>query len=133
MDYRKEAKENLTGLRRNPEDWMLFHYRMTQAVEMGGLSLADIGTNEQELKQLRVEWCKFFASRYLTRLREGEMKFVPYFRHAVREAGLSFADFGATEEEITFFTQRRIKSVQEGTFLIRAAQRRRKFVKRHPR
>jgi len=106
MDYRKEAEENLTGLRRDPQNWMLFHQSMTQALEAGGLSLADIGTNEQELKELRVEWCKSYARRYLTRLREGEMMFVPYFQYAVREAGLSFADFGATEEEIAFFERK---------------------------
>ncbi len=74
----------------------------------GNLSLADIGTNEEELEELRVKGCKTVAYMWLGYLRNGTSQHdscIHYVREEARKGGFSLADIGTSKEELASFSK----------------------------
>ncbi|MEX0918619.1 MAG: hypothetical protein WDZ85_01490, partial [Candidatus Paceibacterota bacterium] len=74
----------------------------------GNLSLADIGTSEEELAELWVKGCTTKAHKWLGHLRNGTDQydsFIGYVREEARKGNLSLADIGTSEEELASFAK----------------------------
>ena len=70
-DHRKEAQNYLGILRRGTDLYENFLEYLRREVQKGGFTLKDIGTSEEELKELQVKGCKTSAQNYLGILRRG--------------------------------------------------------------
>ena len=86
----------------------LGHYALTldglrRECALGRLPLAEIGTSEAELEELRIKGCKTAAQMSLDHLRRGTDRY-DVFQRTIREqlrfGGLILADIGTTEEEL---------------------------------
>ncbi|OGN07322.1 MAG: hypothetical protein A3B86_01030 [Candidatus Yanofskybacteria bacterium RIFCSPHIGHO2_02_FULL_38_22b] len=81
------------------------------AIEAGGLTLAQIGTNEVELQKLRIKGCKASAKFYTTVIREGRESdihlkgFKERLFTEMREGNLSAIDIGLTQVEVSKYSQ----------------------------
>jgi len=53
QDYKKEAQEWLRHLRRGTDGYEACLESLRREVQKGGLTLGEIGTSEEELKELR--------------------------------------------------------------------------------
>lgn len=67
----QEAQQWLGLLRRGTDKYDLFFGCLRQELEKGGFSLADIGTSNEELEELRVNGCKISVQKWLDSLRRG--------------------------------------------------------------
>jgi uncharacterized membrane protein len=104
--YKKEAQEWLGFLRNGTSEYdPLIGYVREEAAK-GNLSLADIGTSEEELAQLRVKGCMTAAQEWLGFLRNGASDYdllIEYVREEATKGNLSLADIGTSEEELASF------------------------------
>lgn len=108
-----EAQEWLNYLRDGTDMYDSFIGHLRKEIDRGNLSLADIGTSEEELEQLRVKGCKVSAQNWLSYLRDGVDAydfFVGRLRKEVSKGNLSLADIGTSEEELE---QLRVKGMAE--------------------
>lgn len=109
--HKTEAEWWLRYLRQSPECYDEFVIRVRGVAEEGSLSLAEIGTSEKELEELRVKGCKIRAQERLGYLRDVNLfpplrgPFVDYIREEIHKGGLSFADIGTSEMELASFAQ----------------------------
>lgn len=81
--------------------------RIRTELHKGGLSLADIGTNEEELERLRIASVTNVAKLFLRdfrRGRDGGVGSVDMFRALLASAGLTLAAVGTREEELDGFS-----------------------------
>ncbi len=124
--HKKEAQKCLNYLREGTDSYDYFLDCLRREVENGGFSLADIGTSEEELEELRVKSCKISAQRWLKDLREGTELYSSYHRFLlkrVKAGGFSLADIGTSEEELEELrvkshkdcAQRFLNGLREGT------------------
>jgi hypothetical protein len=84
---------------------LLIEYVRQEALK-GNFSLADIGTSEEELEELRVKGCMTVAQESLGFLRNGTSQydlFIEYVRKEARKGNFSLADIGTSEEELASF------------------------------
>lgn len=100
--HKKEAKGWLESLRKGTIYYNSFLGYMVKVVKEGGLSLADIGTNEDEIERLRIKSCKIRALEQLGLLRDDD-PYYPALGHllkVVKEGGFSLVDIGTSLEEL---------------------------------
>lgn len=101
--HRIAAEKWLVFLRRGTEFESFIDYLKRDCTD-GGFSLADVGTNENELRALRIRCYREKAARRLEYLRRGcssfTSDFVGYLKRDCAEGGLSLADVGTSEEEL---------------------------------
>lgn len=72
----------------------------------GNFSLADIGTSKEEVEQLRINASITIAKDWLDAIRKGTTQLshdlaTEYVRETARNANLSLADIGTSEEELS--------------------------------
>jgi hypothetical protein len=75
-------------------------------LEKGRLTFADIGTNSNEIEELRIKSYKIAAQHYLTQLREqmeATVMHVINIRTHLEEAYLTPEDIGTSEQELASF------------------------------
>jgi hypothetical protein len=93
----------LSYLREGVQEYESFTRYVREEVRNAGLTLADVGTSEEELKQLWVKGSKVAANAWLSRLRAGTDQYEPfiaYLRDEIRNGGLTLADIGTSETEL---------------------------------
>ena len=108
-----EAQKWLNYLRDGTSEYETVLGHLRGEVRKGNLLLADIGTSEEELKQLRVKGCKVSAQKWLSYLRQGNGSYeecINLLRIEVRKGNLLLADIGTSEEELK---QLRVKGMAE--------------------
>lgn len=74
-----------------------------EEVREGNLSLTDVGTSVEELKDLRIKLYRATAHMCLDRLRASDAphdRLIDYVRGVARAGDLSFADIGTSREEL---------------------------------
>lgn len=109
---KKAAEESLNCLQEGTYQYDYWLEHLQKELKAGGLSLADIGTNEKELQELTVMCCKKAAKNYLSILRDGTddytgyMFFVNRVRKGLKKFNLSLEDIGTNEEELRFLAPR---------------------------
>jgi len=106
-DYRTKAEEELRKIRENSQKWgvNLEIGRLREYVEKAGISLADIGTSEEELQTCARNGLLNAARTWLKMARErctnqDVSTEVGYIRSLVEEANATLADVGTSEEEL---------------------------------
>ena len=102
-EHKTAAVEWLGYLRNGTEMYDSFIGYLHREVGKGKLSLADIGTSEEELAKLRVKGAKTAAEKWLGYLRKGTDMYESFIGYLHREVGrgkLSLADIGTSEEEL---------------------------------
>lgn len=102
----KKLREGTTGYRDSIESILL-------QISNGNFLLKDIGTNEEQLEELRIKNCKFAAHEYLERLRKGEdlekyglykyYEILNLFRSEIFDGNFELQNFNTSEEEIISF------------------------------
>jgi hypothetical protein len=100
---RQQATYKLDNLRRGTSNYGGELRALRQQLTNGGLTLADIGTSEEELEQLRVLGCKTVATNHLNNLRRGSSSLdyeLRGLRQQLTNGGLTLADIGTSEEEL---------------------------------
>ena len=105
-EYVKDANQWLNHLRAGTSQYDAFIGYVREEARKGNLSLADIGTSEEELEELRVKGCATAANQWLNHLRAGTSQydaFIGYVREEARKGNLSLADIGTSEEELSSF------------------------------
>ena len=108
-DHKKEAQDWLVILRRGSQQYDVIRHVRDHARE-GNFSLADIGTSEDELDDLRVKSLKMAAQSWLVILRRydtDKYNAIKYIRDFVREGNFSLADIGTSEEEFALFANKK--------------------------
>ncbi|MBP7006010.1 hypothetical protein KBB27_02730 [Patescibacteria group bacterium] len=103
LGLKTAALGRLEFLRKGTTHYEDFLRYLREEAEKAGLSLVDLGTDEEELKRLRVLGCKTTALGWLQHLRKGieqHEAFFEYFRQEVEKGGLSLTDLGTSEEEL---------------------------------
>lgn len=106
MNRTEEARRHLDTLRRGTDDYMSVQRYLYRDLRKGGLSLVDIGTSEEELTELCVKGCRIRAKMWFNALRTGlgePNAMVKLIRDDLRKGGLSLADIGTSEEELSTF------------------------------
>ncbi len=96
---REEVRQALEVLRRGTAS----HGSCLHLIRKANFTLADIGTSEEELEQLRIKGCKTAAQTCLDDLREGSIEYrlhLSKFRELVRQGGLTLAEFPTSEVEL---------------------------------
>ncbi len=97
-------KEWLKVLRKGTTLYKNYLNCLTEEAERLGLTLAELGTNEQELKELKILGFKVSAEGWLKRIAEGDYKMyfvlINYVREQVIAFGLTLADIDTTEEKL---------------------------------
>lgn len=101
--YRNAAGMTLDYLRRNISNPDMIFFR--QVLEKGGISLADIGTSEEEIAKLQLDNSKSRARKHLEVLRrkpryENHNDFLIFLRGEISKGGFSLAAIGTSEEEL---------------------------------
>jgi hypothetical protein len=77
-------------------------------LQVGGLTLADIGATEEMLEAARVRGCATYAKEWLRKPRAGSIMYcvhISSLRRSLQEGGLRPEDIGTSEEEIARFAQ----------------------------
>ena len=103
-----EAYKWLDFLRNGADQYDSFIEYVREEALKGNLSLADIGTSEEELETLRVKGCTIAAHKWLDLLRNGTDDYdshIEYVREEVRKGKLSLADIGTSEKELASFVK----------------------------
>lgn len=99
------VKTWLELLRSGTEDFELIIGYLREDAKHEGFSLADIGTSEEELHNLRVNGHKTIAQKWLGRLRAGHnehpLRLAGYIHWHAKKGVFSLADIGASEEELS--------------------------------
>ena len=91
-------------------DWVIGHIRKLAA--RGKFSLADIGTSEEELEQLRIKGCIADATKWLNSLRmDNDQKdwIVRHIRELAIRGNFLLVDIGTNEEELSSFLEVPVK------------------------
>ena len=99
----KTAAMYLGYLRKGTTQYDSFISYLRREVQNGGFSLADIGTSEEEIAELRIKGCKTYALHFLALLRNGTTQydsFISYLRREVQNGGFSLAAIGTSEGEL---------------------------------
>jgi hypothetical protein len=98
------AKKYLDNLRDGSTLYGLDILFLRDSLRKGGLSLADIGTSEAELKKFEAAGIKGDARKQLKDLRDGSLLYevsVFLLIHALEKGNLSLADIGTNDVELT--------------------------------
>jgi hypothetical protein len=101
-----EARRWLSRLRQGATNWEIILDHFRREVERGSFSLSEIGTNEDELENLRVRGCKTAAVTWLSALRNGSNQFdlfLSYLREEIQKGGLSLVEIGTSHNELEGF------------------------------
>lgn len=102
--FRNNARKWLNRLRDGINDEFTHDVNYVyNGIERGDYTLADIGTNEEELEVLRVKSCKNAVHSWLKSLRSDSGMPDLYIRmiyEKVAKEGFSLAEFGTSEEEL---------------------------------
>ncbi len=122
MSQHKVDAEGLLGyLRCSPYEVQVDQYAgaldgLREAIKEGGFSLADIGTDEEELRSFELGVAKSRALGLLEYLRSGTLRrdnnafksYLDGLREAIKEGGFSLADIGTSEAELEELTKPRV-------------------------
>jgi len=76
---------------------------LREVITKGNLTLADIGTSEDELRELWVKCCKFSAQRWLDHLRNETVNYeycLDCLRKEIAKGVITLEDIGTSEEEL---------------------------------
>ena len=104
MDSRQEAQGYLTILRENPDRWFACYNLLKYTLKQGALSLADIGTSEEEIAKLQAANRKHYAHAWLVRLRKESSRFdLRALWECIEDGGFSLEDIGTSKEEVERF------------------------------
>jgi len=110
--YRDSAKKWLGFLRAGTDQYDSMIGYVREDVRKGNLSLADIGTSEEDLEQIRVNCCKITAKKWLDILRRRTTEYdlaISCVLDNARKGNLSLADIGASEKGLE---QLRVKNCE---------------------
>lgn len=102
---REEVRQALEVLRRGTAS----HGSCLHLIRKANFTLADIGTSEEELEQLRIKGCKTAAQMCLEHLRRGsdrDVVFLEQLRNQLRLGNLSLVDIGTNAAELASFERR---------------------------
>lgn len=100
---RTSALKWLGHLRKGYDDWKSLISSISRVLAIGGLTFADIGTNEKELEDLKVLGCRTKAVQLLGYLRQGSecwSLFTNAMRKSLKAGELDLASIGTSEKEI---------------------------------
>ncbi|GEM_PF-2381148 len=114
-NLRIRAGKNLEILRKVPTEPSIFLVPLRRILNEGGFSLADIGTNEDELRELEIKGLMKSARGYLKALRDDQIEHSIWIdrnrlnnlRRCVEEGGFTFADIDTDEDELKKLTSGR--------------------------
>lgn len=102
----------LTQLRKDPVDNWNQRF-MQDSLKQGGFSIADMDMSAEEIETIVVQPRKQKAKRLLEQMRaflDSATSKLRDMESIAKEGSFSLADIGMTEEEINFFTQRRVQT-----------------------
>ena len=100
---RRNSEALLKSLRVGTSHYRSFITRIKKDVKLGGLTLGDIGTSEEELEQLRILGCKCTAQIHLDHLRLGSTQYEKHLRELLaelRKGKLQLDSIGTSIEEL---------------------------------
>ncbi len=126
------ASKQINLMYREPSsEWYLFGVENVCAeLKIVGLTLADIGTSEEELKQRRRKTCKAEARRYFKNFQQsGNECDLYWFRDELKKGGFTLKDFETSEEELeqlwkknfVINTKNWLKKLRSGDYLFNDA------------
>lgn len=101
--YIASAQKNLEILRRGTSDPFSYMYSLKHYIKEGNLSFDEVGTDEEELEELRIKGCKSSAEFYLSYLRKGSPDYKICFEMinmGLKDGSLSLNDIGTDEKEL---------------------------------
>lgn len=104
------ARMWLFNLRKGSDRYEHSLFNLREEVRKGNFTLMKIGTSEDELKRLRILGAKTAAKKWLSYLRRGSARsehFATYIRKEARKGGLTLAEVGTTEDELSSFEKKK--------------------------
>ncbi|MCX7911711.1 MAG: hypothetical protein N2506_01920 [Dehalococcoidales bacterium] len=109
VNYKEKALSELKKIREYCHRWPVADEirTMREYLKAGGLSLADIGTSEEEIQSCFREGHRNSARNWLKVARENDsyqnvLTAVHHIRNRIAEAGLTLDDIGTSEAELEF-------------------------------
>lgn len=104
LEFKIRAQEWLTVLRKGTSLYKEYIRCLYQEIQRAELNLADIGTNEQELREFEILGFKIIAQMWLKRITEGDynmyLVLIDYVREQVIAYDLTLADINTTKEKL---------------------------------
>jgi hypothetical protein len=98
-----EAQKWLEPLRHGTFLYESFIANVREEAQKGNLSLADIGTSEKELEELRIKGCKVAARDWLSHLRRGTDHYdlnIALVRNEAQKGSFTLEDIDTSEDEL---------------------------------